>query len=1254
MKKFTLSILAVLFIVLNLSAQNQQIIVGKNYQNPNEITLVAERGTSTTIKFDLNELNLTEVETNYGKANVMLSGKAPVIIEKGVPELIYLPTAIIIPDIGSAELDIVYGEFTEIKNVEIAPSKGSIPRTIDPATVPYEKGEVYGKNAFFPGTLAQINETFIMRDVRGATIFTYPVQYNPVTKVLRIYSEITITVNYTETKGENEFTTQKRHETIDPEFKAMYERMFINHSVVQQRGYPTGEEGELLIICAPAFLTDMQPYVDWKRTIGRKTTLVSTATAGTTSTAIKTYITNYYNANNLSHVLLVGDKTSLPPVGTSNPRSDIKYGQIVSGNYLDVLVGRFSATTSEHVQTQVQKAIWYERDTKTTDTWMTNAMGIGVNENNAGPNINGGHDGSENDYRHIENIRGRLLTYGYTTVYQEYFNNCPGYTNSSTTLMSQHFNSGVSMTNYCNHGSPTAWTPSGGADYTNSLVDALTNVKKLPFIFSVACNNGEFGAWQYNSSGAVCFAETWLRANNGGLTGAIAFLGATISIAWTETMTAQDEFVDLCLGITHTAGGFNYGIPGKTIKTISGAMLNATQRMLQRHGPGCLNDYNSWTVFGDPTLMFRTKTPQAMTVTHNPSILPTETSISVTCVEGALAALTYTNASNEVIILGTAVAGTNNIAVINYTLPSPAPENVKLAVTGFNKVTYTATIPVTTFQPQFCEKPNNVQGSANGNNATITWTVPTNIDGVLTGYYIYRDETKIGEVSSTTMQYTDAGRPNGTYIYKVSAKYQHCESPQTDGTSVTIFVPIYCEKPNNVQGSANENTATITWSKPTNIDGVLTSYYIYRDGEKIGTTLSTVTQYVDAGRPNGTYIYKVSAKYQHCESPQTDGTTVTIFVPIYCEKPLSVEGSANGNTATITWAHPTHIDGVLTGYWIYRNETKIGETLPTVTQYTDAGRPNGTYVYQIKAIYQHCESELSEGATVVISASQLCETPIDVMAVIHDCGAVITWKKPETDEVIIEYEIYRNGILLTSQETNSIEIIFEPEPYTVFDTTFVIQIKAVYEQCKSELTDEVPVVISCGPKYCEPPVELTVINEAKDAVLSWKVPVNIDGLLLGYNIYRNDVQINNDNLVVEPKYRDEKLDDGTYIYQISSVYLHCDESEKSDGASITIITKSINNLTNSFNIYPNPTIGKFEIQSSKFKVQSVEIFDMLGRKIPLQFIEGVDGAAGRGSKVGWQPQADGVVMDISNLSNGVYFLKIETEEGTVVKKVTKN
>ena len=57
-----------------------------------------------------------------------------------------------------------------------------------------------------------------------------------------------------------------------------------------------------------------------------------------------------------------------------------------------------------------------------------------------------------------------------------------------------------------------------------------------PFIWSVACVNGEFNV-------GTCFAETWLRAtdSDGNPTGAIATLMSTVNQAWNPPMEGQDE-----------------------------------------------------------------------------------------------------------------------------------------------------------------------------------------------------------------------------------------------------------------------------------------------------------------------------------------------------------------------------------------------------------------------------------------------------------------------------------------------------------------------------------------------------------------------------------------------------------------------------------------------------------------------------------------------------------------------------------------
>jgi hypothetical protein len=77
-----------------------------------------------------------------------------------------------------------------------------------------------------------------------------------------------------------------------------------------------------------------------------------------------------------------------------------------------------------------------------------------------------------------------------------------------------------------------------------------------------------------------------------------------------------------------------------------------------------------------------------------------------------------------------------------------------------------------------------------------------------------------------------------------------------------------------------------------------------------------------------------------------------------------------------------------------------------------------------------------------------------------------------------------------------------------------------------------------------------------------------------------------------------------------------------------------------FKIYPNPTTGEFKVESLKFKVEGVKVFDVYGRKqkatLPSVSTDGTE----------WS-------LDLSNLSAGIYFVKIITEKREVIRKVIK-
>jgi hypothetical protein len=79
----------------------------------------------------------------------------------------------------------------------------------------------------------------------------------------------------------------------------------------------------------------------------------------------------------------------------------------------------------------------------------------------------------------------------------------------------------------------------------------------------------------------------------------------------------------------------------------------------------------------------------------------------------------------------------------------------------------------------------------------------------------------------------------------------------------------------------------------------------------------------------------------------------------------------------------------------------------------------------------------------------------------------------------------------------------------------------------------------------------------------------------------------------------------------------------------------------SLQVYPNPTTGQLTIDNGELTIDNVVISDLMGRKH--------EGAKARRR----ERNSDGVVMNISDLPNGTYILRIITENGVVTKKVIK-
>ena len=67
------------------------------------------------------------------------------------------------------EISVIDVDCRIIDNIEIAPSKGNILRTVNPEDVPYIYGEAYQIDKFFPEN-ASLDTPYILRDYRGQVV----------------------------------------------------------------------------------------------------------------------------------------------------------------------------------------------------------------------------------------------------------------------------------------------------------------------------------------------------------------------------------------------------------------------------------------------------------------------------------------------------------------------------------------------------------------------------------------------------------------------------------------------------------------------------------------------------------------------------------------------------------------------------------------------------------------------------------------------------------------------------------------------------------------------------------------------------------------------------------------------------------------------------------------------------------------------------------------------------------------------------
>ncbi|MCK4287736.1 MAG: hypothetical protein KAW86_00905, partial [Bacteroidales bacterium] len=627
-----------------------------------EVNFSQPKSDTYVLNFSLEDYQISDITINGITYSKLQFGSSVFTKRKGFAELPFIHAAVQLPAKKNVDIIITGLDYEEYSlEHPMLPSRGVIYRDQDPSTIPYIIDPRSIVDNWYPENLATNTEPYIIKDVRGTTVYVYPFQYNAKQKVLRVYKKVKVELVENNTTPVNPLNVEAYK--ILREMDAIYNSVFINYGF-NRDDLTIAEYGDILVICTSRDETVIDPYIQWKKEKGYNVTkeVVSTGTM------VKTLIQNTYNQNNdLLYIQLVGDWADIKSETSGGSPMDPQLGCVVgTDDHPDICIGRISANSTGEVTIQVNKIIDYEKNPEMGAGWYKTATGIASSQ---GPG-----DDNELDYEHNDTIWVNKLNpftfNSYNAIYDP---------SASIPDVTNAVEAGTSIINYTGHGSSTSWGTTG---FSSSNVANLTNGNKLPWIVSVACFNGVFHE-------GTCFAEAWLRHDGGG---AVMMLAATIGQPWDPPMRGQDYFMDIMIGgydydIHPTQNGINTNEQRTSLGAIvfNGLVLMTTES-------GTSSDWETaktWTTFGDPSMQVRTDTPADLILSNEVIMVGIPFTTTVTTASGPVERAMVTISQGDDFFTGiTDVTGT---VTINHSL---LPGDALMVVTAFNTETIYQTITV--------------------------------------------------------------------------------------------------------------------------------------------------------------------------------------------------------------------------------------------------------------------------------------------------------------------------------------------------------------------------------------------------------------------------------------------------------------------------------------------------------------------------------------------------------------------------------
>ena len=538
---------------------------------------------SITINFSLAGYDQESISVGGIEFQKILVSNEGDFVEVGKPDLPFFTRLIAIPDRGIPRLEILGYEETIISDIIVYPRQ-QLKSESQPNRNDFLLDEnYYATGNIFPATICNLGEPAIMRDLRIVAVNINPFQYDPVSKELKVYTNIEIVIQTDGSGGEN---IKRGNTKISRSFEPIYRASILNYESTLSRDI-TYQDPSYLFICTNdgQVATNLEYLTDWKHQKGFQVD-VHSVTSGTSFSTIKAYIQNAYDnwENPPEYVCLLGDASGSYniPSGYSSGEGDQGYTRLDGTDILaDVLIGRLSFESITQLQTIIYKILNYEKEPYMDQTnWYTKILLV------ADPSSSG--TSCIDTKQHIKQIM---------TVYDPDYTFYECYSGSYSSAMTNYTNSGISYFNYRGY--------MGMSGFGNSQINALSNGFMLPVATFPTCASGSFVSGTARS-------EEFLRAGSpGSPKGAIAAFGT----ATTATHTCFNNIVDT---------GTYYGLFVDHIFNMGSALNRgkiALYNNYNQNQPNYVQNFSYWNnLMGDPGMEVWTGVPQELVTTYESQV----------------------------------------------------------------------------------------------------------------------------------------------------------------------------------------------------------------------------------------------------------------------------------------------------------------------------------------------------------------------------------------------------------------------------------------------------------------------------------------------------------------------------------------------------------------------------------------------------------------------------------------------------------